>query len=160
MSPNEVLNHPPHPLDLMYYYTVISCFSVFRIIRLSLAFTIHWPSVNSLEFPAFNLCNKTGSTLAIKTSPCVYPLSQEPLPAQPLSGMLNKFGAKVRLHFKLEMDQLWIGTKGEWLQLSVCLSVVCWPILSFWEDNIMLYIMYSLSWELLIFNRQWHQVNT
>lgn len=37
--------------------------------------------------------------------------------------MLNKFGAKVRLHFKLEMDQLWIGTKGELLLLSVCVYV-------------------------------------
>ena len=28
-----------------------------------------------------------------------------------MSGMLNKSGGKVRLTFKLEMDQLWIGTK-------------------------------------------------
>lgn len=39
--------------------------------------------------------------------------SKEPLPPTPLSGMLNKYGAKVRLHFKLEMDQLWIATKGK-----------------------------------------------
>lgn len=26
--------------------------------------------------------------------------------------MLNKVGGKVRLTFKLELDQLWIGTKG------------------------------------------------
>ena len=26
--------------------------------------------------------------------------------------MYNKSGAKVRLTFKLEVDQLWIGTKG------------------------------------------------
>jgi len=37
---------------------------------------------------------------------------QEPLPTHPLSGMINKYGAKVRLHFKQELDQLWIGTKG------------------------------------------------
>ncbi|XP_058792743.1 ubiquitin domain-containing protein UBFD1 isoform X3 [Phymastichus coffea] len=37
--------------------------------------------------------------------------SQEPLPDFPLSGMLNKSGGKVRLTFKLEQDQLWIGTK-------------------------------------------------
>ncbi len=37
----------------------------------------------------------------------------DPLPAQSLSGMLNKYGNKVRLHFKKEADQLWIGTKGE-----------------------------------------------
>ncbi|GAB1609029.1 ubiquitin domain-containing protein UBFD1-like [Argonauta hians] len=34
-----------------------------------------------------------------------------PLPSQPISGMYNKSGGKVRLTFKLELDQLWIGTK-------------------------------------------------
>jgi len=37
--------------------------------------------------------------------------SKESLPSFPLSGMLNKSGGKVRLTFKLELDQLWIGTK-------------------------------------------------
>lgn len=37
---------------------------------------------------------------------------QERLPTVPLSGMYNKSGGKVRLTFKLEQDQLWIGTKG------------------------------------------------
>lgn len=37
---------------------------------------------------------------------------REALPAMPLSGMYNKAGGKVRLTFKLEADQLWIGTKG------------------------------------------------
>lgn len=37
---------------------------------------------------------------------------QERLPPAPLSGMYNKSGGKVRLTFKLEQDQLWIGTKG------------------------------------------------
>ena len=37
----------------------------------------------------------------------------EPLPPFPISGMYNKSGGKVRLTFKLETDQLWIGTKGE-----------------------------------------------
>lgn len=37
---------------------------------------------------------------------------QERLPTVPLSGMFNKSGGKVRLTFKLEQDQLWIGTKG------------------------------------------------
>jgi len=37
---------------------------------------------------------------------------KEPLPPVPLSGMYNKHGGKVRLTFKLEQDQLWIGTKG------------------------------------------------
>jgi hypothetical protein len=36
---------------------------------------------------------------------------QEPLPQVPLSGMLNKQGKKVRLTFKLELDQIWIGTQ-------------------------------------------------
>jgi len=36
---------------------------------------------------------------------------KEALPPAPLSGMLNKAGGKVRLTFKLEMDQLWLGTK-------------------------------------------------
>jgi len=34
-----------------------------------------------------------------------------PVPPQPLSGMYNKAGGKVRLTFKMELDQLWIGTK-------------------------------------------------
>ncbi|XP_034526149.1 ubiquitin domain-containing protein UBFD1 isoform X7 [Ailuropoda melanoleuca] len=38
--------------------------------------------------------------------------AQERLPSVPLSGMYNKSGGKVRLTFKLEQDQLWIGTKG------------------------------------------------
>lgn len=37
--------------------------------------------------------------------------SKESLPDFPLAGMLNKSGGKVRLTFKLEQDQLWIGTK-------------------------------------------------
>lgn len=43
---------------------------------------------------------------------------QERLPTVPLSGMYNKSGGKVRLTFKLEQDQLWIGTKGEYLSAS------------------------------------------
>ena len=37
---------------------------------------------------------------------------KDALPAS-LSGMVNKYGTKVRLHFKLEQDQLWLGTHGE-----------------------------------------------
>ncbi|KAK3091100.1 hypothetical protein FSP39_017109 [Pinctada imbricata] len=36
---------------------------------------------------------------------------KESLPHTPLSGMYNKSGGKVRLTFKLELDQLWLGTK-------------------------------------------------
>lgn len=44
---------------------------------------------------------------------------QERLPTVPLSGMFNKSGGKVRLTFKLEQDQLWIGTKGRFTSSSV-----------------------------------------
>jgi len=37
--------------------------------------------------------------------------SREALPPFPISGMLNKTGGKVRLTFKMELDQVWIGTK-------------------------------------------------
>ncbi|XP_059894295.1 ubiquitin domain-containing protein UBFD1 [Gadus macrocephalus] len=37
--------------------------------------------------------------------------TKERLPTVPLAGMYNKSGGKVRLTFKLEQDQLWIGTK-------------------------------------------------
>merc|ERR1712079_678866 len=37
--------------------------------------------------------------------------TKESLPGIPLTGMLNKSGGKVRLTFKLELDQIWIGTK-------------------------------------------------
>ena len=40
---------------------------------------------------------------------------KESLPPCPLAGMYNKSGGKVRLTFKLEQDQLWIGTKGKGL---------------------------------------------
>lgn len=39
-------------------------------------------------------------------------IAQDKLPEQPLSGMINKHGSKVRLHFRSDSDQLWIGTKG------------------------------------------------
>ncbi|KAM7433824.1 Ubiquitin domain-containing protein ubfd1 [Porites harrisoni] len=36
---------------------------------------------------------------------------KEKLPDIPVAGMYNKYGGKVRLTFKLQLDQLWIGTK-------------------------------------------------
>ena len=56
--------------------------------------------------------------------------AKEALPSVPLSGMLNKHGGKVRLTFKLELDQLWIGTKErtEKLGMSSIKSVVSEPI--------------------------------
>lgn len=47
---------------------------------------------------------------------------KESLPQTPLSGMYNKTGGKVRLTFKLELDQLWIGTKGQLFMLSASIS--------------------------------------
>jgi len=43
----------------------------------------------------------------------------EPLPPTPLSGMLNRTGGKVRLTFKMENDQLWIGTKERTEKVSM-----------------------------------------
>ncbi|XP_029077455.1 ubiquitin domain-containing protein UBFD1 isoform X1 [Monodon monoceros] len=56
--------------------------------------------------------------------------AQERLPAVPLSGMYNKSGGKVRLTFKLEQDQLWIGTKErtEKLPMGSIKNVVSEPI--------------------------------
>nr|XP_019605713.1 PREDICTED: ubiquitin domain-containing protein UBFD1 [Rhinolophus sinicus] len=56
--------------------------------------------------------------------------SHERLPTFPLSGMYNKSGGKVRLTFKLEQDQLWIGTKErtEKLPMGSIKNVVSEPI--------------------------------
>ncbi|BET03031.1 UBQ [Nesidiocoris tenuis] len=56
--------------------------------------------------------------------------SKEPLPPCPLSGMLNKSGGKVRLTFKLELDQLWIGTKErtDKVAMASIKSIVSEPI--------------------------------
>lgn len=56
--------------------------------------------------------------------------AQERLPTIPLSGMYNKSGGKVRLTFKLEQDQLWIGTKErtEKLPMGSIKNVVSEPI--------------------------------
>ena len=64
---------------------------------------------------------------------------KEALPSVPLSGMLNKHGGKVRLTFKLELDQLWIGTKErtEKLGMSSIKSVVSEPIDDHDEYHIM-----------------------
>jgi hypothetical protein len=42
-----------------------------------------------------------------------------PLPVEPLNGMVNKGGGKVRLTFKLEADQVWIGTKERTEKVSM-----------------------------------------
>jgi len=54
----------------------------------------------------------------------------EALPSVPLSGMYNKAGAKVRLTFKSELNQVWVGTKErtEKISLSSIKAVVSEPI--------------------------------
>ena len=88
-----------------------------------------------LEVPAVVFSTPVFSCLALLLVPLSFTMllcPQERLPAVPLSGMYNKSGGKVRLTFKLEQDQLWIGTKGTGcprLFLAHCL----WPqpLLSF-----------------------------
>ncbi|XP_041813392.1 ubiquitin domain-containing protein UBFD1 isoform X2 [Chelmon rostratus] len=56
--------------------------------------------------------------------------TKERLPTVPLAGMFNKSGGKVRLTFKLEQDQLWIGTKErtEKVPMGSIKNVVSEPI--------------------------------
>ncbi|XP_037094040.1 ubiquitin domain-containing protein UBFD1-like [Pollicipes pollicipes] len=63
----------------------------------------------------------------------------EPLPPTPLSGMLNRTGGKVRLTFKLESDQLWIGTKErtEKVSMSSVKAIVSEPIVDHEDYHIM-----------------------
>jgi hypothetical protein len=44
---------------------------------------------------------------------------KEALPLTPISGMVNRSGGKVRLTFKLDNDQLWIGTKERTEKISM-----------------------------------------
>ncbi|XP_018407843.1 PREDICTED: ubiquitin domain-containing protein UBFD1 [Nanorana parkeri] len=55
---------------------------------------------------------------------------QERLPTTPISGMYNKSGGKVRLTFKLEQDQIWIGTKErtEKIPMGSIKNVISEPI--------------------------------
>ncbi|KAI5637137.1 ubiquitin family domain-containing protein [Phthorimaea operculella] len=64
---------------------------------------------------------------------------KEPLPPIPLSGMLNKHGGKVRLTFKPEQDQLWLGTKErtEKLAMTSIKSITSEPIKDHEEYHIM-----------------------
>ncbi|CAH2039458.1 unnamed protein product, partial [Iphiclides podalirius] len=64
---------------------------------------------------------------------------KEPLPPIPLSGMLNKHGGKVRLTFKPEQDQLWVGTKErtEKLAMTSIKSITSEPIKDHEEYHIM-----------------------
>jgi hypothetical protein len=64
---------------------------------------------------------------------------RDPLPPHPLSGMLNKNGGKVRLTFKMDASQVWIGTKErtEKVPLSSIKSVVSEPIEEFEDYHIL-----------------------
>ncbi|XP_076366850.1 ubiquitin domain-containing protein UBFD1-like isoform X4 [Tachypleus tridentatus] len=65
--------------------------------------------------------------------------AKESLPPFPLSGMVNKSGGKVRLTFKLEVDQLWIGTKErtEKVGMNSIKNVISEPIEGHEEYHIM-----------------------
>lgn len=65
--------------------------------------------------------------------------AKDSLPPFPLSGMLNKSGGKVRLTFKLELDQLWIGTKErtEKIPMNSIKNVVSEPIEGHEEYHLM-----------------------
>uniref|UniRef100_A0A4W3IM33 Ubiquitin family domain containing 1 n=2 Tax=Callorhinchus milii TaxID=7868 RepID=A0A4W3IM33_CALMI len=64
--------------------------------------------------------------------PCIKGV-KERLPSVPLSGMYNKSSGKVRLTFKLEQDQLWIGTKErtEKIPMGSIKNVISEPIEGF-----------------------------
>ena len=55
---------------------------------------------------------------------------KENLPMVPLAGMLNKTGGKVMLTFRLELDQVWLGTKErtQKLPLNSIKNIVSEPI--------------------------------
>lgn len=55
---------------------------------------------------------------------------KEALPPFPISGMVNKAGGKVRLTFKLELDQVWVGTKErtQKIPLNSIKTIVSEPI--------------------------------
>jgi len=64
---------------------------------------------------------------------------REALPPHPIAGMYNKSGGKVRLTFKLEAGQVWLGTKErtEKLSLGSIKSVISEPIEGHDEYHIM-----------------------
>jgi len=64
---------------------------------------------------------------------------KEPLPPVPISGMLNKSGDKVRLTFKLEVDEVWIGTKERTnkIRMSSIKTVTSEPIEGFEQYHIL-----------------------
>ncbi|PNF22590.1 Ubiquitin domain-containing protein UBFD1 [Cryptotermes secundus] len=67
--------------------------------------------------------------------------SKDALPPYPLSGMLNKSGGKVRLTFKMEQDQVWIGTKErtDKIPMNTIKGVVSEPIEGHEEYHVMVH---------------------
>ncbi|KAI5697522.1 ubiquitin domain-containing protein UBFD1 isoform X1 [Diaphorina citri] len=65
--------------------------------------------------------------------------TKEPLPPFPLSGMLNKGGGKLRITFRLELDELWLGTKErtEKIRMSSIKGVISEPIEGLEQYHIM-----------------------
>jgi len=65
--------------------------------------------------------------------------ARDGLPVAPISGMINSRGHKVRLTFKLELDQVWLGTKErtEKIMMSQIKDVVSEPIHGHEEYHIM-----------------------
>ncbi|XP_065341367.1 ubiquitin domain-containing protein UBFD1-like [Cloeon dipterum] len=64
---------------------------------------------------------------------------KEALPSIPLYGMLNKQGKKVRLTFKMELDQLWIGTlqRTDRVPMNSIKAVVSEPITGYEQYHIL-----------------------
>jgi len=64
---------------------------------------------------------------------------KDPLPYMPIAGMVDKSNRKVRLTFKLEADQLWIGTKErtEKVPMGQIKNVVSEPITGHEEYHLM-----------------------
>ncbi|KAG1669288.1 Ubiquitin domain-containing protein UBFD1 [Nymphon striatum] len=64
---------------------------------------------------------------------------KDSLPHFPISGMVNKTGGKVRLTFKLELDQLWLGTKErtEKLPMNSIKNVISEPIEGYTQYHIL-----------------------
>lgn len=78
-------------------------------------------------YPPYMVIAVSTVVVGVRSGPAASCFLQEPLPTHPLSGMINKYGAKVRLHFKQELDQLWIGTKG---------TMKCWYMYRHHGDSI------------------------
>ncbi|PRD23044.1 UNVERIFIED_CONTAM: Ubiquitin domain-containing protein UBFD1 [Trichonephila clavipes] len=69
--------------------------------------------------------------------------AKDSLPPFPLSGMVNKSGGKVRLTFKLELDQVWIGTKErtDKIPMNSIKTIVSEPIEGHEEYHIMVFYL-------------------